>query len=152
MYLQHTQKFKNAKYGIGGNEGDTPEVVASGFLAQFDNIECFNLSNGQRVFRLTNMTEALRGKKHGKFANYLNPPNIRQFLPERLWPDKNTDRKALGTTLAKYRSELITTYDAEDFIDICIAFDNLMDSGQDMSEAQIEIAKRAKIFIKASGS
>jgi len=129
---------------------ELPFVIASGFLKQFGNIECYNLNNGKRVFRLSNMTVALRGKEHGKFANYLNPKNVRQFLPERLWPDKNNDRKAQGITLAKFGNKTIDTYNSEDFIDICSAFIDLIDSGQDYSDTQKEIGLRARQFIRAT--
>jgi hypothetical protein len=141
--------IKRAKFG-NNQEESIPFVVASGFLKQFGDIECYNLNNGQRVFRLSNMTLALRGKAHGKFANYLSTSNLRQFLPERLWPDKEKDRKAQGVTWAKFGSERIPTYDADDFIDICTAFTDLIDSGQDYSEVQKEIGQRAKQFIRAT--
>lgn len=142
--------LKRAKYGIGGSKDELPVVVASGYLSKLGEIECYYLNNGQRVFRLSNMTLALRGKFHGKLGNYLANANLRPFLPEKLWPDDNNDRKLKGITLARLGSEIIQTYDSEDFIDICIAFVDLSESGVEMTQVQKEIATRAEQFLKAS--
>lgn len=125
-----------------------PKVIASGYLAQFDNIAVYNLDNGQRVFRLTDMTMALRGKSHGKFANYLAASNIEEYLPKKLVPDKNQDREPRGITIADNNGQEMKTYDAEDFIDICAAFIQAADDNQKkLSIAQQEIAERAKRFV-----
>jgi len=134
------------------NNENLPKVIASGYLEQFNNIPCYNLDNGQRVFRLTDMTLALRGKAHGKFANYLATSNIKRYIPQRLWPlqEKDADRIPQGVTLAEIDDQAIKTYDAEDFIDICMAFIDALDNNENLSEAQIEIVKRAKAFIRAT--
>lgn len=134
------------------NNSNLPRVIASGYLIQFNNIPCYNLDNGQRVFRLTDMTIALRGKSHGKFANYLATSNIRKYIPKRLQPsqEKREDRIPRGITLAEIDGQEIKTYDAEDFIDICMSFIEAADNNEDLSEPQIEIVKRAKAFIKAT--
>jgi hypothetical protein len=125
-----------------------PKVIASGYLKQFNNISCYNLDNGQRVFRFRDMTLVLRGKKHGKFANYLATENIRKYIPQRLWPDPN--RLAQGVTEANENGHIITTYDALDFIDICVAFVKAADQREKLSLAQQEIVERAQQFIIAS--
>ncbi len=134
------------------NEKNLPKVIASGYLEQFNNIPCYNLDNGQRVFRLTDMTIALRGKAHGKFANYLAAADIRKYIPQRLQPsiEKKEDRMPRGVTYAEINDQMIKTYDAEDFIDICMAFIEAADNNEGLSEAQQEIVKRAKAFIKAT--
>lgn len=134
------------------NNSNLPKVIASGYLERFNNIPCYNLDNGQRVFRLTDMTMALRGKAHGKFANYLATSNIRKYIPQRLQPSQapDEDRMPLGITLAEIDSQEIKTYDAEDFIEICLAFVEANDNNVDLSDAQKEIVKRAKDFIKAT--
>ena len=70
------------------------------------------------------MSLALSGKSHGKFANYLATSNIKKYIPQRLWPkqENDADRLPQGITLAEINSQNIKTYDAEDFIEICIAF------------------------------
>jgi P63C domain len=144
------KKLTDAKGGVTSEE-IYPKVLATGYLKQFgEDLEVLNLSNGQRVFRLSNMVFALRGKNHGKFANYLDPTNIRKFLPERLWPNDGRERTASGITIASFNNKLIKTYDADDFIDICLAFTDLRDSGQKLSEAQIEIATRSRQFLRAT--
>ena len=127
-----------------------PKVIASGYLAQFNNIACHNLDNGQRVFRLSDMTLVLRGKLHGKFANYLATENVRKYIPQRLWPDPQKDRLAQGVTDANENGHIITTYDSLDFIDICVAFIKAADSGERLSIAQQEIVERARGFLIAS--
>ncbi|MBI4036898.1 hypothetical protein HY385_00545 [Candidatus Daviesbacteria bacterium] len=127
-----------------------PKVVASGYLENFDNIPCYNLDNGQRVFRLSDMTVALRGKLHGKFANYLATENIKKYIPERLWPDVENDRLAQGITLADNNGQVISTYDATDFIDICIAFIKAEENKEKLSIPQQEIVERATAFILAT--
>ncbi len=128
-----------------------PEVVASGYLKQFNNIPCYNLDNGQRVFRFSDMTLALRGKRHGKFANYLATANIKKYVPEKLWPNIKEGRLPQGITEANYNGHVITTYDAEDFIDVCLAFIAASDKKESpLSIAQQEIVERARLFVAAS--
>lgn len=134
------------------NNENLLRVIASGYLIQFNNIPCYNLDNGQRVFRLTDMTLALRGKSHGKFANYLATSNIKKYIPARLIPlqTEDSDRTPRGVTLADNNGQIIRTYDAEDFIDICMAFIEAYDDDVKLSDAQQEIVKRAKAFIRAT--
>lgn len=130
----------------------TPKVIASGYLTIFDNLPCYNLDNGQRVFRFRNMTQALTGKDHGKFANYLATENIREHLPERLRPEPTRERTPQGVTEAQLDdSHIIPTYDATDFIDVCIAFISAAETpGVKLSVVQQEIVERARRFIIAS--
>lgn len=58
-----------------------PTVINSGVLRIFNDLPCYVLSNEQRVFRLSNLTYALREKEHGKIRNYLHSKNIRKYLP-----------------------------------------------------------------------
>ena len=132
------------------NKTSLPKVVASGYLTQFNSIPCFNLDNGQRVFRLSDMTITLRGKRHGKFANYLATENVKKYIPERLWPDLAKDRFPQGVTEADDDGRTITTYDALDFVDICLAFIEAANNGEKLSIAQQEIVDRARAFIAAS--
>jgi len=130
-----------------------PKVIASGYLKAFDNIPCYNLDNGQRVFRFTDMTVALRGKKHGKFGNYLAASNINQYIPERLRPlqDRDNDRLPQGITEADNDGHTIKTYEAEDFIDICVAFIEAANNPKiELSDPQKEIVQRAQKFIIAT--
>lgn len=127
-----------------------PIVIASGYLTAFNNLPCYNLDNGQRVFRFGDMTVALRGKLHGKFANYLATENVRKYIPERLWPDLKNDRLAQGVTFADNNRQIIATYDATDFIDVCIAFITAEENGEKLSIPQQEIVDRAKAFILAT--
>lgn len=129
---------------------DLPKVIASGYLEIFDNLPVYNLDNGQRVFRFTDMTSALRGKSHGKFANYLATSNIRPYIPERLRPEEDRSRKARGVTLANLDGQSIQTYDATDFIEVCIAFITADNKGEKLSIAQQEIVERARSFVIAS--
>ncbi len=127
-----------------------PKVIASGYLTQFNNIACYNLDNGQRVFRLSDMTLTLRGKRHGKFANYLATDNVKKYIPERLWPDLHKDRFRQGVTEANNNGHIIPTYDALDFIDICLAFVKASDSKERLSIVQQDIVEQARTFIAAS--
>lgn len=133
------------------NNKDIPKVIASGYLEAFNNIPVYNLDNGQRVFRFTDMTLALRGKSHGKFANYLATENINKFIPERLRPDKEQDRLPRGITEANIDGQIIKTYDSEDFIDVCIAFIEAAEARDvKLSVPQQEIVERAKQFVIAT--
>jgi len=99
-----------------------PKVIASGYLRSFNNIPCYNLDNGQRVFRFRDMTLALTGKAHGKFGNYLATENVRRHIPDRLKPSDDIDRVPQGVTEADFNGQVVSTYDATDFIDVCLAF------------------------------
>ncbi len=127
-----------------------PKVVAAGYLSIFNNLPVYNLDNGQRVFRFRDMTVALRGKVHGKFANYLASENIRKYVPERLRPEEGRARTPRGLTIADLDGQIVPTYDATDFIDVCIAFITAADQGEKLSIAQQEIVDRAKQFIVAA--
>lgn len=48
-----------------------PKVISLGVLEIFNNLPCYVLEDGQRVFRLSNLTKALKYKDNGKFGNYL---------------------------------------------------------------------------------
>lgn len=134
----------------GNQPTKVPKVIASGYLASFDNLPVYNLDNGQRVFRFTDMTLALRGKAHGKFANYLATENIRKYVPEKLQPEPGEDRKPRGVTIAELDGQIIQTYDATDFIDVCLAFITANESHEKLSIAQQEIVERAKLIMIAS--
>lgn len=128
-----------------------PTIIASGYLEQFNNVPVYNLDDGQRVFRLSDMTVALRGIRHGKFANYLASENIVKFIPKDLRPTGGRKRMPAGVTIAKIEGQKIKTYNAENFIDICLAFVNASEKvGIKLSGAQQEIVERAKSFIRAT--
>jgi len=128
----------------------TPKVLASGYLISFNNLPVYNLDNGQRVFRFTDMTLALRGIAHGKFANYLAPENIRPYIPEKLRPDMAGDRTPSGITEAEdTNGQVLKTYDATDFMDICLGFIEA-EKKEKLSVPQQEIVDRARAFIIAS--
>ncbi len=128
-----------------------PTVIASGYLEQFNNIPVYNLDTGQRVFRFSDMTLALRGKKHGKFGNYLAAENMKTFIPKRLLPEEGRARRPRGVTMAQIGGQIIPTYDAESFIDICIAFIDASEKLKDkLSGPQQGIVYRARLFIRAT--
>lgn len=127
-----------------------PTVIASGYLTAFNNLPVYNLDNGQRVFRFSDMSMALRGKYHGKFANYLATENIRKYIPERLRPEGATARIPQGITEANLDGQLIQTYDATDFVDVCIAFITAEQKDEKLSIPQQEIVERANMFIIAA--
>lgn len=127
-----------------------PRVIASGYLTAFNNLPVYNLDNGQRVFRFTDMTLALRGKSHGKFANYLATENIRKYVPKKLQPELGGERLPRGITEADLDGQIIQTYDATDFIDVCIAFITAKERGENLSDAQKEIVARAQLILVAS--
>jgi P63C domain len=144
--------IKKAKFGeLGLDQSNIPFVIANGYLKQFDNLPVYNLNNGQRVFRFKDMTKALRGTDTGHFSSYLAAQNIIPYLPEKLVPTSHKEgRKARGTTAFEFDGKPIEGYDAEDFIDICIAFTSLYDNSKELSEAQQEIVRRAQQFIRAT--
>lgn len=129
-----------------------PKVIAHGVLEIFNNLPCYVLDDGQRIFRLTNLTKALRGKQHGKFGNYLAAKNIVEYLPTRLRPltDKEHDRVPQGIIEFNYDGQTEKGYNSEDFIDVCTAFIQANIDGQLNSEAQAEIVKNASKFILAT--
>lgn len=131
------------------NKQGAPKIVASGYLEAFNNIPVYNLDNGQRVFRFTDMTLALRGIAHGKFANYLAADNIKEYIPRKLWPE-GKERIPQGITEADNNGQKISTYDANDFIDVCLAFITAKEQGVKLSVAQQEIVERVTKFIIAT--
>ena len=118
-----------------------PKVVNSGVLEVFNDISCYVLDNGQRVFRLTSLTKALREKEHGKFGNYLAASNIIKYLPDRLRPltDKDHDRTPQGVLEFEFDNKIETGYNSEDFMDVCSAFVTANLNDEKLSEAQSEM-------------
>lgn len=129
-----------------------PKVIKSGVLEIFNDLPCYVLDNGQRVFRLSNLTKALRDKEHGKFGNYLAASNITKYLPERLRPltDELHDRTPQGTLSFLLDDKVEKGYNSEDFMDVCSAFVTANLNNEDLSEAQKEIVRNANKFIMAT--
>ncbi|BBI30725.1 P63C domain-containing protein [Cohnella abietis] len=127
-----------------------PKVIASGVLEIFNEIPCYVLDDGQRIFRLSNLTKALRGKEHGKFGNYLSAINIQKYLPARLIPlnDTKHDRVPQGAIEFEFNGKTEKGYNSEDFMDVCIAF---IEAGYEekLSTAQQEILFNARKYIMA---
>lgn len=130
----------------------TPKVVNSGVLELFNDLPCYVLSDGQRVFRLSNLTKALRDKEHGKFGNYLATSNIAKYLPERLRPltDETHDRTPQGVMEFEYDDNIEKGYNSEDFMDVCSAFVTANLNNEKLSEAQQEMVRNANKFILAT--
>lgn len=127
----------------------TPKVISSGVLEIFNDLPCYVLDNGQRVFRLSNLTKALREKEHGKFGNYLASSNIVKYLPDRLKPlsDETHDRVPQGVIEFEFNDKIEKGYNSEDFMDVCTAFVQANLNGEKLSEAQEEIVRNANKFI-----
>lgn len=132
--------------------GKTLKVIKSGVLTMFNDLPCYVLDDGQRIFRLSNLTKALRGIEHGKFGNYLAASNIQKYLPERLWPlnDEEHDRTPQGIIEFEFNEKMEKGYNSEDFIDVCSAFVQANLNNEELSEAQKEMAKNANKFILAT--
>ncbi|MDF2883777.1 MAG: hypothetical protein K0R54_4341 [Clostridiaceae bacterium] len=130
----------------------TPKVIVSGVLDIFNDLPCYVLDNGQRVFRLSNLTKALREKEHGKFGNYLAASNIVNYLPDRLRPlsDETHDRVPQGTLEFECDGKIEKGYNCEDFMDVCSAFVTANLNNEKLSDAQNEIVKNANKFILAT--
>lgn len=130
----------------------TPKVISSGVLEIFNDLPCYVLDDGQRVFRLSNLTKALRDKEHGKFGNYLASSNIIKYLPDRLRPltDEHHDRVPQGVIEFEHDSKIEKGYNSEDFMDVCSAFVTANLHNEKLSEAQQEIVKNANKFILAT--
>lgn len=134
---------------------EIPKVLFQGVLRIFNDLPCYVLTNGMRVFRLSNLTTALRESehgKHGKFGNYLNASNIKKYLPHRLRPlhDKDNDRIPQGIINFEYNGRIEKGYSCEDFMEVCTAFVNAWMAGEDLSEAQNTMAYNANKFIIAA--
>jgi P63C domain. len=134
---------------VGGY--DMPKVLRDGVLAIFNDLPCYVLDDGQRVFRLSNLTKSLRGKEHGKFANYLAASNIVKYIPKRLKPLTNdeNDRVPQGIVEFDYNGKIERGYNSEDFMDVCAGFVQAKVNNEELSEAQEEIVKNAQKFISA---
>jgi hypothetical protein len=130
----------------------TPKVIKSGVLEIFNDLPCYVLDNGQRVFRLSNLTKALRDKEHGKFGNYLAASNIVKYLPERLRPltDETHDRTPQGVMEFEHGDNIEKGYNSEDFMDVCSAFVTANLNNEKLSEAQQEMVRNANKFILAT--
>nr|WP_286674417.1 P63C domain-containing protein [Clostridium sp. VAP52] len=126
-----------------------PKVISSGVLEIFNDLPCYVLDDGQRVFRLSNLTKSLRDKEHGKFGNYLASSNIIKYLPERLRPltDENHDRTPQGVIEFEFNEKIEKGYNSEDFMDVCSAFVTANLNNEKLSEAQQEIVKNANKFV-----
>lgn len=131
-----------------------PKVIASGVLEIFNDIPCYVLEDGQRIFRLSNLNRALRGAehgKHGKFGNYLAASVIQKYLPDRLIPlnDSENDRVPQGVINFELNGKIEKGYNSEDFMDVCSAFVTANLNNENLSEAQKEIVKNANKYILA---
>lgn len=131
-------------------ESIKPKVVASGVLEVFNDLPCYVLDDGQRIFRLSNITKALRGKEHGKFGNYLAASNIQKYLPRRLIPlsDQDHDRVPQGAVEFLLNDKIEKGYNSEDFMDVCAAFIEA-NNKEELSSAQREIVFNAQNYILA---
>lgn len=130
----------------------TPKVIKSGVLEIFNDLPCYVLNDGQRVFRLSSLTKALRDKEHGKFGNYLASSNIIKYLPDRLKPltDESHDRTPQGVIEFEFDEKIEKGYNSEDFMDVCSAFVTANLNNEKLSEAQQEIVRNANKFILAT--
>lgn len=131
-----------------------PNVIASGVLEEFNEIPCYVLEDGQRIFRLSNLNKALRGTEHGshgKFGNYLAASVIQKYLPKRLWPlnDSENDRVPQGVINFQLNGKIEKGYNSEDFMDVCSAFVTANLNNEALSDAQKEIVKNANRYILA---
>jgi hypothetical protein len=126
-----------------------PKVISSGVLDIFNDLPCYVLDDGQRVFRLSNLTKSLREKEHGKFGNYLAASNIIKYLPDRLKPltDEYHDRTPQGVIEFEFNDKAEKGYNSEDFMDVCSAFVQANLNNEKLSEAQQEIVRNANKFI-----
>lgn len=126
-----------------------PKVLKEGVLSSFNDLPCYVLDNGQRIFRLSHLTKALRNKEHGKFGNYLAASNIVKYLPDRLVPltDKENDRVPQGIIEFDFNGQTEKGYNSEDFVDVCTAFVLASVNNEKLSEAQQEIVRNANKFI-----
>ena len=129
-------------------------VVASGVLRTFNDIPCYVLEDGQRIFRLSSLNRALRGKEHGnhgKFGNYLAASVIQKYLPERLRPlkDSDNDRVPQGVIKFNLNGKIEKGYNSEDFMDVCSAFVTANLNNEQLTQAQKEIVKNANAYILA---
>lgn len=127
-----------------------PRVIASGVLEVFNDLPCYVLDDGQRIFKLSNLTKALRGKEHGKFGNYLAASNIQKHLPARIVPlsDEIHDRVPQGVVEFTHNNKTEKGYNSEDFMDVCIAFIEAGHS-EELSDVQKEILVNANRYIMA---
>lgn len=132
-------------------ENKEPKVIVSGFLESFNNLPCYVLEDGQRIFRLSHLTKALRNKEHGKFGNYLAASNINKYLPENLRPlkDKDHDRVPQGIVKFDLNGKIEKGYNSEDFMDVCAAFATANLKGEELSDAQKEIVINVNNYILA---
>ena len=141
------------KYFVGGREmnNKVPKVLRDGVLSSFNDLPCYVLDDGQRIFRLSNLTKALRGKEHGKFGNYLAASTITKYLPDRLKPlsDDENDRVPQGIIEFEFNGQIEKGYNSEDFMDVCTAFVEAYINNEKLSEAQQEIVKNANKFVLA---
>lgn len=134
------------------NIENLPKVINSGVLTIFNDLPCYVLSDGRRVFRLSKLTYAIRGIEHGKFGNYLNAKAIKKNLPPRLRPlkDEENDRVPQGTIYFEFNGKIEKGYSCEDFMEVCSAFVNAWMNGEELSEAQTIMAYNSNRFIMSA--
>lgn len=121
-------------------------------------IPCYVLENGERVFSLKGVVVALIGTDGGQLAEYIKVKSIRPYLPPELIPDENNSIPSLikFDTGGNAFSQNAIGVPVEKFMDICIAYSTALaesshqDSQIKLTERQMEIARKADSFLRAS--
>ncbi|AWI27318.1 hypothetical protein HYN49_13410 [Flavobacterium pallidum] len=140
------------------NELETQKASHFGALTLGnEEIPCYVLESGERIFSLKGVVVALTGVEGGQLAEYIKVKSIRSYLPEDLIPAENGQIPALlnfDTGAASFAKTAIGV-PVERFMDICIAYSTALqesdkkDGMVKLTDRQKEIAERANSFLRA---
>lgn len=107
-------------------------------------IQCYVLDDGRRVISRTGATATLTGGKGGgNLESYLEVEGLKDCLPHD-WSDK-----MIEFTLPEVVNKTVRGIRAETFLDICTAYVKALEQGALQTERQIDIAKKAALFLAA---
>ena len=109
-------------------------------LGEETGLPCYVLSDGRRVISRTGATSVLTDKKGGgNLESYTKVESLKKYLPQEI--------QMIEFTLDGVANKKVMGIEAETFLDICRAYVFAWQHNANMTDRQIEIAKKAGMFL-----
>ncbi len=140
-------------------EPGAPKATHWGALSIGGNeLPCYVLDNGQRVFSLKGIVVGLIGTEGGQLAEYLKVKALRPYLPDDLIPAPDGSIPVLVKfdTGAEGVAKFAVGFPVERTVDLCAAYAEALQDhlkhrdGFELTARQLDIANRATAFLRAS--
>lgn len=108
-------------------------------------LPCYVLSNRKRVVTMREVVYLLTENRKGGLDRYTKANRIRDYMPSKFVDHPHRD-VAILFRVGNYQAY---GYEAKDIIDICNGYLKARQNIKDLNSAQLELARRAEIFISA---